>query len=336
VALSLASAGLLSMPNTLVVVLGTGTGSAVNILILSSKLKGTAKQLCFYQGLFKFTGVILVALLLGLEYLRTEGGKYGHILSMITDEHGQQIAFVFLAMQLLPAFILTIARTPVKKLLQRLSPATIGDRLAEPEFISNLAPGEPETALYLVAKEQMRLMRLLPDYLVTVSPDRMISPGVNRAMLHEGFTGLDRQIIHYLDKVAARADAASFHEEMMNTKQFSSLLTELETTIAEFASIADSSQGPVMDQPLAIRLIESLRTILETSIESFEDPDPSGLEIIRSITADKGDLLRQVRQEFFQKNTLLEQHIRQSLYSMTILFDRICWLLHKMSVTAIR
>ncbi|MDD5508894.1 MAG: Na/Pi symporter [Bacteroidales bacterium] len=332
VALSLASAGILPMPQTLVVVIGTGMGSAINILLLSSRLKGLVKQLCLYQSMFKFTGVIFVVLLVGLEYLRTEGGRHAHILSMITDDHGQQVACVFLIMQLLPALLLTAVREPVKKLIQRMSPVTAGDRLAEAEYINDLSLSEPETALYLVSREQMRLMRLLSDYLTQISPDRAIKPFIDQSVLHDGFLRLDYQITHYLDILSKQPTSKTIQEKMMETRQFSSLLHELEANLREFSVTALSAPKTLSDKPLTIQIIESLRTILDTSIESFENPDRSGLEIILSITADRGELLQQIRQDFIQKNANLDTDQRQSLYTMTILFDRVCWLLHKMTV----
>jgi phosphate:Na+ symporter len=336
VALSLASAGLLSIPNTLVVVLGTGSGAAINILILSSKLKGSGKQLCIYQGLFKITGVIAVALLLVIDYFLPDGERQVQWLSLLSNDPGRQVAFVFLIMQLLPTLLLTAVRDPVTRLLQRISPATAEDKLMEAEFINDLALGDPETALYLASREQMRLMRLLPDYVIPVSPDRMLTPAGDRTVLHEGFTRLDQQIIHYLDKLSARSVAPPMQEKVMETKQFSALLRELESTLNEFVVTIHSPQRSVADQPLAVRIIESLRTILDTSIESFENQDLPGLEILLSITADKGDLLHQIRQEFAQKNTGMDPNLQQSLYTITILFDRICWLLRKMTVISLK
>jgi len=276
--------------------------------------------------------VIFVVLLLWLEYLRTEGGRHAHILSMITDDQGQQVACVFLVMQLLPALLLTAVREPVKKLLQRMSPVTAGDRLAEAEYINDLSLSEPETALYLVSREQMRLMRLLPDYLTPISPDRAITPFIDQSVLHDGFLRLDYQITHYLDILSKKPVSKTIQEKMMEIRQFSSLLHELEANLREVSVTALSAPETLSDKPLTIQIIESLRTILDTSIESFENPDRSGLEIILSITADRGELLQQIRQDFVQKNADLDTYQRQSLYTMTILFDRACWLLHKMTV----
>lgn len=330
-ALSLASAGLLSTSHTLVALLGTGCGAAINILILSSKLKGSGKQLCIYQGIFKITGTISIALLLGIDYFLPDGEQCVQGLSLLTSNPGHQVAFVFLIMQLIPALLLGLFRNPLTRLLQRLSPVTTEDRLGKTEYISNRALGDPETAMFLASKEQMRLMRLLPDYLTPISPDRDIVPATDQRMLHEGFQRLDSQVTNYLDALLKKPAVIAAHENVMESRQFSSLLRELESSLSEFVSTIQSSSDSLASHPLSIQFIESLRTILVTAVESFESPERQGLEIILTITADKGDLLYQIRQEFIRKNKDLDQNQLQSLYSLTILFERICWILRKMT-----
>jgi len=216
-------------------------------------------------------------------------------------------------------------------LLQRLSPVTTEDRLGKTEYISNRALGDPETAMFLASKEQMRLMRLLPDYLTPISPDRDIVPATDQRMLHEGFQRLDSQVTNYLDALLKKPAVIAAHENVMESRQFSSLLRELESSLSEFVSTIQSSSDSLASHPLSIQFIESLRTILVTAVESFESPERQGLEIILTITADKGDLLYQIRQEFIRKNKDLDQNQLQSLYSLTILFERICWILRKMT-----
>jgi hypothetical protein len=111
-------------------------------------------------------------------------------------------------------------------------------------------------------------------------------------------------------------------------------LSELESNLDEFVTTVYASFDTLIDQPLSVQLVESLRTILDTSIDYFENPDPTNKEIVLSITADKGAVLQKTRQDFFQKNAMMESGIRQSIYTMTILFDRVCWGLRKM--TAVR
>ena len=69
------------------------------------------------------------------------------------------MALLFLMMQLLPAIILTTLRIPATKILHRMSPSVACETMSIPEYISDPALSEPETALYLAGKEQIRLMQ---------------------------------------------------------------------------------------------------------------------------------------------------------------------------------
>jgi phosphate:Na+ symporter len=331
VALSLTTAGILTMPQTVAVLLGTGIGSAVNIVMLSLKLKGSGKQLCLYQSLFKMTGVITVAVLFVLDGLWS-GSRQPFLLTLLPANPGHQAALVFLIMQVLPAILLGVFRKPVTALLARLSPPVAEDRLYWLEFLSEPALDDPETALYLAGKEQLRLMHLLPGFLTPFSPDRHHLTLQNIESLHEGFTNAHHQILQYLERLMKKPAAAGIQEKILNVMHFSDLLHDLETDLDEFVTAIHRSFDVIVDHPLTVRLTESLRTILDTSIESFESADTADVEIVLSITADKGELLQHIRQDFLSENAAMAVTERQTIYTLTVLFERLCWLLRSMTV----
>jgi hypothetical protein len=173
---------------------------------------------------------------------------------------------------------------------------------------------------------------LLPDYLTPVSPDRDNKHVHGQQLLHECFSTIDQQIMQYLEKLLKRPAAAGFQERILQAQHFSTLLHDLESNLEEFVVTINTSFETIVIQPIAINLIESLRTILDTAIDSFENPDAAGMEIMLSLTADKGDLLQKIRQEYFQKNTTMDITVRQSIFTLTLLFDRVCWLLRSMTM----
>jgi len=333
VALTLSSVGLMDLLQTFIIVLGTGFGSAINILLFSFKLRGSGKQLSLYLGLFKTVGVITIAALLFIDYQWSPDHK-PRFVSMLSANPGQQVAWLFLIMQLLPAFLLTIMQRPVTVLLQRISPPTSDEELSKAAFLSEPALQEPETALYLVGREQIRLLRILPDYLVPVSPDRNSKQVSKLDVLHECFELVDQQITQYLEKLLKNPVALSLQEQIHLAQHFSAIVKDLESNLFEFVTTINTSFETIVNLPFAINLIESLRTILDTTIECFEDLDQEGMEMVLRLTADKGDLLQRIRKDYFQKNTSLDLGVQQALFSLTLQFDRGCWLVK--SVTQIR
>ena len=330
VALSLLSVGVLPMLQTFMIVLGTGIGSAINILVLSFKLKGTGKQLYIYQSIFKTTGVIAVMLLLMLYYLFYYDQNQT-VFSILSANPGEKVAWLFLIMQLLPALLLNILQKPLLTLLQKISPSAPEDEWSRPEYISEHALDEPETALLLAEKEQLRIMHFLPEYLNPVSSDHDNRPVHSHQVLHDCFSQVDHQIYQYLEKLLKRPSSAAFQERILYAQQFSVLLHDLESNIFEFVATIQASPENILIQSFAINLIESLRTIIDTAIDTFDNPDVAGIKMMLSMTSDKGNVLQKIRQEYFQKNATIDISVRQSLFSLTILFDRICWQLKLMT-----
>jgi hypothetical protein len=119
---------------------------------------------------------------------------------------------------------------------------------------------------------------------------------------------------------------------ILQTQHFSSLLSDFEINLEEFVATINNSFGTIADQSMAVNLIESLRTILETATETYENPDTEGLEMILLLTSDKGNMLQKIRQEYFQKNTSVDIADRQAIYTLTLLFERMYWFLKTMTV----
>ena len=332
VALSLLSVGLLNMMQTFIIVLGTGIGSVINILLVSVKLKGSGKQLCFYQAIFKITGVLSVGMLILPDYFFSPAHS-PRLLSLLITNPGKQVSWLFLFMQILPSVILTILRIPVTNILQRLSPAILQETISQPVFINEPALNEPQNALCLAGREQLRLLQILPDYLLPVSPDRNSRTVAEQHVLHEAFVSLNLYIIHFLDDLMRKPAAASILEKILLSRQISGQLNELEINLGEFVTTINISFSSIVDQPFAVELIESMRILLDAGIESYKNPDTGEFKIMLSLTAEKDDLLQKIRKDYFQKNTEMDITTRQSIFTMTLLFDRFCRLLRTMSIT---
>jgi hypothetical protein len=266
VSLTLCSVGLLNLFQAEVVVLGTGIGSAINIIGLSARLKGTVKQLCIYQGLFKTAGVVAAGMLILSDHLWLQGNS--------------------------PVFLSLMAVNPARQVAW-----------------------------------------LLPEYLVPVSPDREIIPVVSHHLLHDSFILVDIQLMNYLKKLLNKPDAG-IQLQVLQAQHFSILLHDLEANLEDFLLTINTSVKSIEDRPLSVNLIESMRVILDTTFDTFNNPDTPGMEMMMALTNEKGEMLQKTREAFFQKNSSIDIDVRQSIFTLTILFERMCWILR--SMTAIR
>src|SRR5262249_49152078 len=109
----------------------------------------------------------------------------------------RQMAFVFLLFNLGTAIIFTIGQAWIHSLLERRYPVDDEEALSKPQFLYDEAVSEPSTALDLVEREQLRLVRQLRQH-----PEAMRSvPGAQireRALaLRKPFSALAEQIEHF-------------------------------------------------------------------------------------------------------------------------------------------
>ena len=161
IAVALAKAGLLGLDETLMFVYGGNVGSTLR-MILSGSLKGSSRQIAASRTLFKITGS---ALFVRLFYIEAYGRVplVGHWSRILSERLETQAALGNLLCNLAPALLLTPLLGPVHRFLDRLWPATEAEDFAKLKFLHPQALDDPETAIDLVEKEQMRLVMRLPE-----------------------------------------------------------------------------------------------------------------------------------------------------------------------------
>jgi len=329
IAISLTAANLLTANQTIIIVLGTGIGSAVNILFLSWTYKGTSRQLSIYQAFFKISGAFLSSGILVM---------YNHLfkplfpgIADIVIPVGHQVAVVYLSMEVLPTIVLSFLHRPVLRILERLSPPSKQELLSKPHYIYERALDEPVTALALIEKEQVRLMKFLPLYLEQVSPERSENPETNYQLLSEGFSKVSVEVDRYLSEMSSMPESLTCHGRILQVQGINYNLQSLETSVYEFVDTAHHSYSEIIHQHLAVNMIESLRAILETATDGFETNARQDVELTLSLTNDRGDLLSNIRKLHLSSEKEMEMKLRQSLFSMTLLFERIIWQIRSIS-----
>lgn len=331
IAVSLTAAGIFSPGHTAMIVIGSGFGSAFNILFISGSLRGTARQLAYYQALFRVSGSVLILVVFAAFHLSGEGLTI--LASRMSVPVGQQVAFTYLLMVLLPAGIMGFVRRPVILLLEKMAPPSRKEELSKPEFLFEPALGNPMIALSLVEKEEIRLMKYLPEYLQQVSADRPGRPKIPFSELSDSFRTVSPEVEHYLSRLGFRPESPAFHELIMHAQSILFNMSALESGLREFAETALQLDEQATGNNLGANLVESLRMILDSVIEGFESSGREDLEIALNLTADRGDLLKNIRRQTLADERETDPARRQTLYKLTLLFERIIWILHGMLKT---
>lgn len=183
IVIAFASTGTIDVIDGIIMILGAQLGTGLIALDMARDMQGPAKQLMVFQCTAKVIGFVLwlfiitMDAVLGTYYIR-------NTIHMITDNLALHLAIEYLLIQLATA----LGTLPLIPFLQRrLSekfPEPKEVELGRPKFINPRAMSEPNSALWLIVRERLRIWNRIPDYLdVFVSEKRGVA--LNPALLHE-------------------------------------------------------------------------------------------------------------------------------------------------------
>ncbi|CAO3422967.1 Na/Pi cotransporter family protein [Azospirillum doebereinerae] len=330
-AVTLASAGLFGERETIVLVLGSSLGSGLSTLLLGGRLSGRAGQMAIFQALFKTVGV---AILLPVFLLEERSGLplLRHAIDAAASGLPDRVAWVFVLCQLVPALVVLPFSRVAERLLARWSPPTETEELSRPRYLSDEALIHPGTALPLADKEQLRLLRHLPDYLDCVRAEPDHAAPIPFGTLHEAM-------------IAVARAAESFQTELIDGDLPRGALvraiaqqSRLELLIALHDSVHDlvrqiaGAPEALRAHPLPAQMAESLHALLTSLADTAADPDPDGIALLVELTGDRGALMERIRHAFLRGDDPPPMAVQRALFAQTALFERIVWLTSRVAL----
>ena len=190
VGVGLVNAGLLDMPQTLIMAYASAVGSSLFKMALGSAFTGSARQIVWYQNIFNFFGAGIFILLYYIE-------KYFHVplvmalVQQLASRPETQVAIAFLLFKITSAAILTLLDAPVACWLEKRLPQTAEEELSRPKFLSSWSPEESTGALELVRREQLREIAQIAEFFSTLRPESK-GPGLNGR--HDALAQLGKEV----------------------------------------------------------------------------------------------------------------------------------------------
>ena len=329
VAIALAKAGLLGWEQTMMIIYGANLGSGLSTAFMASNLRGTARQLAIFQGFFKALGALI---LVPLFYVEIAGGiplARALILKM-SDGFGHQMALVYLLFQVAAATLISFLHAPAQRLLDRISPPTAEETLSRPQFIYDQALEEPETALELVAREQLRLARHLPQYLDAARADTRTSASASVETLHQATSAVLKHIDAFLTDLLDKNHSHAALERTIRFQTQNGIFHSLDECLHALAKTTGQAAGSGALSGAAERLLEGLHTVLLTAVDALEHPSAAHREILQRLTSDRGDLIERIRKSVLRAEPSLSAAEQQHLFAITSLFERAVWLLRQL------
>lgn len=322
IAIALASSGLLSLAETGAVIIGAQAGTGALTLIFSLHAKGRARQVVGYQIAFDLLATLFIGLLfimevgLGLPLLM-------NLIESVTSSVATQTVALAISYQVIAALLAVVMREPVYQQVERFYPPLRSESLSEPEYLSDSLNSTPELSLLMVDKEQRRLIKRLPLYLEYARPDSDKAMLVKPADYHAAFIDLSAKINQLLTEVSRRNLNPALAEVVISLTKTQEQLISLEQHVNQIAALVLGFKGDANALRLGRNVLESVDFLVLTVIDTLESQDADDLETLASMTADRSQLMMNLRAAYFEAESQMTTNDRTFVLDMTLLVENV-------------
>ncbi len=328
IAIAMASAGLLTLEQSMLTVFGASVGSGLSTYLVAWGVSGTSRQFPILQALVKILGIAVLLPFFVAERV-FDVPLLAHAIRAVTSDPSKQVAFVYLACQIAAVVAQILFDKPLQLLLQRLAPASLEEAVSKPRYLYHQALDEPETALALVDREQARVFGFLPLHLGVADHLDSSEAIPKRGAVLSVATTLDEAIGRFLNDLADTGPSRDLLEQIANRQARNSLLQSIHEALCDLGvALTMPFETPAM-QSLGTNLSEGLAGLLMAADEAVRSCDADDLALLRQLTADRDSLVDQMRRRVIAADKALSVRDQQTLYTITSLFERVVWMLRR-------
>ena len=292
-AISLATVGIISVDQAIMIMYGTNAGSAAIIHMLSTSLTGRSRQVAMYIVGYN---VLICAVLVPLLYveLHLDVPLVKALVLSINVEPDQQLALVYVLMCTFLLPLMLAGLNPSVRLLERWWPTSRADKLSQFKFIHGNATVDIDSSLALVDLEQRRVLSNLSQYFNAI---RNEEPTI--ASLREALRKLLSDIDEFLSDLETSHPIQ--HVENRNaTRNRQKLLQWLENALGTLCeTLSELKERDVLTR-FRTSICESVDSVLLSLIDAVADDDETSWEITRQLTGDRSDMMRRLRVRYLE------------------------------------
>ena len=334
--ISLLQAGIIGLPEVIAIFLGSRMATSVNAWLFSAALRGPGKQLMMIQVSYNLIGSVVFMLLLYVEYW-TSMPAIERLLEGISSDSSMQVATLALLYCVATSLAVTLLRVPLLAFIQRRWAYQEHDDPFEPRYINELALASPETAMDLMDREQVDLLRRTQQYLGLIVGGEADPAAVKAGRKdlqhgHEAFRVVAKKVNVFLVDLGNRSLSNDSFGRFLGQQNRQGMLISLENQVYEFsASPAHGSgqgEGSGHLGEVIGRFRESMDFILSTAVDTLESRDPLDVHTLESITADRGATMERLRELYLADDSRLSSADKNTLLDATRYFERGVWLVH--------
>ena len=299
VGISMATVGVISIDQAIMIMFGSCIGSSLILYLLSINLTGRSRQVAMYMVLYN---VLICAVLvpLFLVELHFDIALMKALVLSFDLDLAQQLALVFVLLGVVPLPFMLAGLELSVSVLDKLWPISQIDELSRPKFIHDHPSVDVDTSLLLVDLEQKRVMNDLSQYFEMVRQGTPVGP------LREA----SRSVLSDIDDFLA--DLHSYHpmhgvedrNAMMNRQK---LLAWLEEALGVLCQTLNERVERSRLNQFRMSICESVDSVLLSLVDAMENGDRVSWDIVKRLTGDRGAMMRKVRVQFLEQDPPLQE-----------------------------
>ena len=330
ISVALANASLLQMDEAVAMIYGANLGSTITRISLTRGTTGTLRQLSRFQDLFKIIGTSVFVLLFFIE----EHFNVPLVQAFVTRLTGSlplQLATVNLIFNGSMALIAAIFAKPIEHFVARSWPPSPVEDLSAPKYISPEGLGDAATAIDLLEKEQMRIIKATRDYLALVRPHTPDGMKFNPGSLHKSFAVLFREVDHFYIALVGKHIDEQTSERLGNVHGRQELLVMVEDSLCQLATSAEAIGTDGKLTTLIENFAEALDFLLMFAGDAARTLDRDRAQLVYDLSSDRSDMMGGIRNLYLAPDQALTPEEKALLLRLTNLFERVVWIMQRYS-----
>jgi phosphate:Na+ symporter len=328
ITVALANAGLLVMNEAVAMIYGANLGSTLTRAFFMRGTTGSLRQVSRFQDLFKVTGTLVFVALFFIE----EHFHVPLVQALVSHLPGSlplQLASVNLLFNSTVAVAAALLTIPIERFVARTWPPSAVEDLSAPRYISHEALGDAVTAIDLLEKEQMRIIKATRDYLALVRPHAPDSQKYNPASLHKSFTVLFREVDHFYISLVGKHVDEQTSERLGNVRARQELLVMVEDSLRQLAEGATTIGADAKLTTLAENFAEALDFLLMFAGDAARTLDRDRAQLVFDLSSDRGEMMGGIRNLYLAPDQALTPEEKALLLRLTNLFERVVWIMQR-------
>ncbi len=326
VGVGLVNAGLLDMPQTLVMAYASAVGSSLFKVALGASFTGSARQVVRYQNIFNFLGAGIFILLFYIE-------KYLHVplvMALVQNMAARpetQVAIAFLLFKITSAAILTAVEAPLVRWLEKSLPQSAEEELSRPKYLSNWLPEESTGALELVRREQLREIAQIADFFSTARP---APQGPSLAGRLEAISQLGKEVESATRAIMGLDLTQHDSLQLAYYQSRQTVIIELAEVAGETVYAIGQTRENAALAELSGQTLEALEFLLMSTAQDLESEDPVARTMLLELCGDRGPMMAKLRKAYLQPEGNLSLADRSAVLALTNGMEKCVWLLRRL------